>query len=468
MIRLKSKGFSLTELVIALAVLFLFLAAGYALFTRISRNTTFAAREAGAHTDATKALDRLATEIQNTIELSSARATKLGSIPPRGLTTCNSNICTDCPIWMKFTLSSGWGYIPLIPQGLVPLPGRNQSNIDQPFWEPPFEVPNFFFHFTVVYPPPSPLPDGTNVADSPSDGIRVLYLPYDSTPLSILSDVDDSASSTSSGIALSPSDIQEFKVGDFGILFDPAGRELFRVTGIEQNHLVRDPLSLWNLPFTRKFAQASSLVERVELATYAHNPDTKEVVRDNHALDDGCDTATGVCSQLSFRNRNWVTVAKNVEEFRIFYDEWDTTRPPPTNEMKILKTSRETRTPIAALPANNPMNGCENQLGFPLFRSVRIEYKLASSSTEPTSQTIAQQVLVQRAAAPTAFQTDPGGDPVQGLPEKEYGTVPTPASTVGDGIVVPNPTVTPLSTPAPTPTPVPTPIPSLNGGTGDF
>src|SRR5262249_49864420 len=143
-------------------------------------------------------------------------------------------------------------------------------------------------------------------------------------------------------------------------------------------------------------------VQKVELVTYAYDPESKILYVDHHKKDDGFDEATGTFNQPKLRVLDWIPAASNVKSFKVIYRVFKS--PDGGDEY------RETRTPVAAPSSPKEFSNEEgyNQIGYPLFQFARIEL-----STEPASPQAKKGNLLVRQGGSDSLRTAGGASPTK-------------------------------------------------------
>ncbi|MFH1017034.1 MAG: hypothetical protein V1798_02485 [Pseudomonadota bacterium] len=412
----KTGAFGLVEMMISLVV---FLVMGLFLFTFLTKQTrkfSVTLRNTKSRIETDKAMDRMYSEIGNAVSLFGSLNTVLGNSPPPDPIPQATGTPVVCTKEMMTPLPTLFGNpVPLIPHGLVALPGQTVETLDQDgrmtFMDPSGAVP----------------------ADSASDAIRVAYVPASSTYLFL----KDSTVVGNESIVVNqtPSGL---KVGDYAVIADSKRSELFRVTRIQGTTIEhRSSLSFWNLPFQKTFDAATGFVQRVEIATLAHSSTEKALYQDNHVLDDGFNPSTRWFSKPGQRIRNFTPLAMGMKQLRIWYEVWKIPPPDPPKE------SRETRTPKAGPKMTDALPGCENEIGYPYFQRVRLELVVEDlpDDKNPDAAVTPTDVVVVREVGPETIVHPVSAPPINFVRTPQAWITPTPVPTV-PGNPNPGPTAT--------------------------
>jgi prepilin-type N-terminal cleavage/methylation domain-containing protein len=363
------RGFSLVELVVALVLAGIISLVLYRVVAKTQVRATQKIRDVKVQTEVAKAIDRLYTNAQNAVAIYGAKKTILGSTPP--------DACSTDRVFLPVP---GQASVGIVGHGVVPLPGLTAAEID-PLTDPSTGEAEF----TVLRP--------DTAAPGTSDGIRLAFLPADSAVMRV--------TASTSGDSIPVDRVRALRPGDFAIISNSNSRELFRVTSITGNSIVHDPdVSFWNRSFPpdRTFGATAqqggaALVQKVEIATVAHDPVKRILLLDTHQGDDGFNAETGLFTKPGKRIPDWAPLASSVATFTVHYEVWEDTSG---------KKSEETRMPRATKGTNPKVSPCLNQVGYPLFRHIRFDVAvLEPDPDQPGKTTVAN---VARRAGPRTIQ----------------------------------------------------------------
>lgn len=375
----KNHGYTLIELLIGLVLSGLVAIAVYKVTYTSNLRGTRTVREMRSTQEVNKVMDRISSEIENAISLNNATATILASeVSPSSPSSCRGTT-------IGFP---GGGTKEIVPHGLIPLPGMTFHDLDQTT--------------QMTYTDPHEVISG----NEDSDALRILYIPLDSRPIRI-----KFLSPQLTYVMVDPIEGETlehlFPNGGYFIISDRTHRELYRVTGtfVGTNWNIHfSSVSYWNAAhkMTETY-DGSAFIQRVNISTYAHNPETQELFRDDHQLDDGVNPTKGVFSYTgSGRHSDWKVVAKNIGKFQIHYEV-------ATSEKD--STLLTIHNPIASLM----QSGCPNQMGYPLFRSVSIEITVVDQGSGENLQinTYSRRATSKNLVRPAGLlDTGMEGDPI--------------------------------------------------------
>jgi type II secretory pathway pseudopilin PulG len=357
MLRRKSliAAYTLVELMVGAVIFMAISAAAYQVYRKSTQRAITSQEQAKLSRGLKQFMERFRGQVENAVQLPNAETTMLRVSRPNTDSTQR-----DCVNSNEPQSDMGWG--------LIPFPGRNVSDITNTLT--PFD-PSVTFDETA----------------KPNDGVRVVYVPEDSTInyLAYQSGTTPFPTSAGQDIIIEGSPVN-LAVGDFAVVADVSRKDLIRITNItpsggttaiEHDH----SKSIWNMnpanpgyPGYNYGATYSSLgkpvLYKVKVATYALDETKKLLMMDAHTNDDGfAPPNTWGTAGLAL---NWEVVAPNVSKFQVIYV------PMTVSDDGVL----ETRKPQAGLVGRdydycsagsvNPNCDCHNQLGNPNLKTVKV------------------------------------------------------------------------------------------------
>ena len=332
------RGFSLTELTIALALSSLLAIGGYRFTSQSLKQTTKETSKRNLDREILRALGQFGTQINNALVIPGGEATVLANLSTSAISPTLCPEMADPPH--------------RIPSGLIPFPGRTLNTLSNDF--DPID--------------PSDFQSG---GEDKSDGIRFVHLRPESHPISLAQNPLDNLPHPTAGDPAPPIRLEssgDLFAGDYALICDWQACDFFRITGTASGgkEIEHSSASIWNLPFTRNFGRAlggPAFVQKVGFVDYQHDPATAVLYADTHAKDDGFDPSTNLFGSAG-RIPSWTPAATKIEKFRIFYE---VDRP--------KEGTKQVRTPRAWSSDKN--SSCVgNELGYPRFLSLTIDVEI--------------------------------------------------------------------------------------------
>jgi type II secretory pathway pseudopilin PulG len=367
-----SKGFTIIELLVG-TVIFLGIGVGaYKVFTQSTQQAGETQKQTKLSRGLKQFSERFRNEIENTLQLPNAESTSLQLLRPNGTDGLPDCITDEDP-----QTQVGWGFIPF--------PGFNSSAIPATF---------------------TPFNPGTiDVTNSPSDGVRMVYVPVDS---SINYLFNDPAAPTvgNNPIVVGPEPLENLAIGDFAVISDMSRRDLIRVTGLVpagSNTSIEhsSAISSWNVDFNYNYGETAGLgrpiIYKVNVVTYALDETSKSLMKDSHHGDDDFNPVNNTFGTPGLKQK-WQPVASGISKFQVIY---------------VQLNGNETRTPAIGIPGKEyDASDCENQLGFPGLKTVKVilEYDDFDNTGAPQNLVSLFNPTVLKKGLPLGPKDHPGCD----------------------------------------------------------
>lgn len=370
-VRKNGQGFSLIEILMGTVVFLGIGLAAFRIYNKVVTKATFTQQQTKFTRGQKQFFEAFRHQVENTIQIPNASATVLAATRP--VACSNVDGITDV----------AWG--------LIPLPGYDVAAL------------NAMAPLSIIDPSLAVV----NETDHANDAVTIVFTPEDSR-INYLA--VDGAGAPVSTIQASPNDPVQLEssnalqTGDFAIVADSTHRELIRITGLTTvgpNVGIRHnyTTSIWNrqLNYNIGGSQNSSLgrpiLYKVKVVTYALDTATKNLMIDDHILDDNFNPATKVFGTAGLAY-NWQVVAPNINKFQIEYKLSDTfgnavTRTPQVGIPGDVNSSCA----IVGAPSDCD---CANQLGNPGLANIRTNIEYMEPSSDPnTPPTVAKQTIQQ-------------------------------------------------------------------------
>lgn len=370
-VRKNGQGFSLIEILMGTVVFLGIGLAAFRIYNKVITKATFTQQQTKFTRGQKQFFEAFRHQVENTIQIPNAKATALQATRP---VAC-SNV----------------GGITEVAWGLIPLPGYDMAAV------------NAMAPLGVIDPSLAVV----NETDHANDAITVVFIPEDSRINYLAVDGAGVPVSTIQGSPNDPVQLESstaLQTGDFAIVADSTNRELIRITGLTTvggNVGIRhsytastwNRLMNYNIGGTQNSNLGRPILYKVKVATYALDTATKNLMIDDHILDDNFNPATKVFGTAGLAY-NWQVIAPNINKFQIEYT------------LSPTFGGTVTRTPQVGIPGDdnkscevaNPDTdcGCANQLGVPGLANIRTNIEYMEPSADPnTPPTVAKQTIQQ-------------------------------------------------------------------------
>jgi len=360
------RGVTLVELMVSIVLFALVAAAGYKAFIQSTQTAIRSQKKSIDKRKLQQFFETFRHQIENTIQLPNAGMTALQVRIPNNVTLpgdASPKSCFDTSVVTQQVM--GWGFIPY--------PGMSSAQLTNFLTNNPIDANPIDPSDTTVF----------TTADQNSDAITLVYvLPDTQTYVVDVTAMDETQIAITSATPLALS------LGDYAVISDANGSDLFRITDITQSgntySLEHSLNSMWNnlIDPTNGFGgpdgygigvAGGAFVYKVGIATYALDMQDNLLMLDAHHQDDGFNgTSFPGSPGLAFQ---WSPAAENIETFQILYE---------------TSLYGEVRTPFANVPSKtfgscisgagevSLFCGCDNQLGNPGLLNVRLNIQYTS------------------------------------------------------------------------------------------
>lgn len=371
----RSKAVTIIELLIGTTVFLGISFGAYQVYNSSTRAAQESQKQAKYSRGLKTFLERFRHEVENAVQLPNAQSSVMQVKRP---SNCYGNTDADGDEGGNAPENLAWG--------MIPYPGINKSTF-----------PNSLTPFN---PAASTIDDSTYG----NDAVTMITIPEDSS-INFLAYADAGAQTL---MAADPDGFiidgtpKGLAVGDFAVVADAVRKELIRVTGFStmgSNTLIKheESKSIWNSDFTTPIGSTINMgqpiVYKVKVITYALDPDTNTLVRDDHTLDDQFNPSVSPPTFGSPQLKHqWEVVASGISKFQVMYVRNDA-------------TESETRKPQIGLPMKTYTNcanagakancGCENELGLPQLKTIKTLITFNKAENDPNAAPTTSDVTTE-------------------------------------------------------------------------
>lgn len=352
------RGVTIIELIVGM-LLFVTVSAGiYKAYTTLTKKALETQRQTKEDRNLQQFFERFRHQLENTVQMPNANSTVLRLL---------KRVPECVALYLDEWEDMGWG--------LIPYPGVDVLAFNTEF-----------NHLNTVSPL-TMLPNGPDDPERQNDGIRLVYVSPDSTLYRLALDELNNFQPYPT-VGNNPIIVDRFPdtltVGDFAVISDARKSDLIRITNISPSGMNPDwftiehqsEASIWNIDFIENYGHGvlgGAIIHKVHVATYALDTETNTLMVDNHYFDDNFNGEVLVGPPILAQN--WEPAINGVSRFQVIFETVKglETRTPQPGEPGKLYVSCD-----ALVPTEDC--GCENQLGYPDLKDIRLEIILEGES----------------------------------------------------------------------------------------